>query len=260
MKKRLEDLEVLQNLRLNTNHVVLTLRLLAPFPALQPGQFVEALVKGSPSTYLRRPLSIHDADRSTSTLSLLIKEVGDGTRHLAALQAGDVLNLVYPLGKGFSMPESGPVLLIGGGCGVAPLLFLARTLAEKSIQIEILIGGSTARDIMRPDEYRQYGPLHITTEDGSVGIKGKVTDHPVFRDQLSQYKMVYTCGPDGMMRAVAAGTSVAEVPCEVSLENTMACGIGACLCCVTQTTQGNRCVCIDGPVFNTRDLLWLISV
>lgn len=260
MKKQIADLEVIQAERLNHNHIVLRLLIPPPFPSMVPGQFVEALVEGSPSTFLRRPFSIHDADPESSSISLLIKEVGIGTRQLGALKPGQKINLIFPLGKGFSKPERGPVLLIGGGCGVAPLLFLARYLSSENYPIHILIGGATADDILRLAAYQAFGEVFITTEDGSLGNKGMVTDHPVFRDGLRDYKHIFTCGPEGMMRAVAAGTTYSDIPCEVSLENMMACGIGACLCCVTQTTTGNRCVCVDGPVFNTRELLWLTSV
>jgi dihydroorotate dehydrogenase electron transfer subunit len=109
---------------------------------------------------------------------------------------------------------------------------------------------------MELDSFAQYGQVSTTTEDGTHGLKGRVTDHSVLSDNLQKFDRVYTCGPEPMMKAVAARAAAAGVFCEVSLENTMACGFGVCLCCVTDTTSGHQCVCTDGPVFNIKDLKW----
>ncbi|PKP18142.1 MAG: dihydroorotate dehydrogenase electron transfer subunit, partial [Bacteroidetes bacterium HGW-Bacteroidetes-21] len=118
-----------------------------------------------------------------------------------------------------------------------------------------LTGVRDASFVMLTDEYEKYGKVHITTEDGSVGEKGFVVHHSVF-NRLTDYSMIYTCGPEVMMKAVAKRAQEVGVECEVSLENLMACGVGACLCCVTDTPKGRKCVCTEGPVFNSKDLLW----
>ena len=222
-----------------------------------PGQFVQVLVDNSPATFLRRPISINFFDREANELWLLVQKVGAGTRKMCEKQAGATLNLIFPLGNTFSIPEKTNFkpLLIGGGVGVAPLLFLGAELHKKGVPVNFLLGARTAKDLLLLDEFKKYGNVFVTTEDGSVGEKGYVTQHSILTTcnlQLTTY--IYTCGPTPMMKAVAQFAVSHEIPCEVSLENVMACGVGACLCCVTNTREGHKCVCTDGPVFNCLDL------
>jgi dihydroorotate dehydrogenase electron transfer subunit len=215
---------------------------------IAPGQFVEVLVEGSREVMLRRPISVHDVDEKAGTMTLLIQIVGNGTRQLSTLQPGDRLNVVYPLGHGFTVDASGNhPLLVGGGAGIAPLLHLSKVLASKGIKPTVLLGGRTVGLIPVCDEFRPYADVLVATDDGSAGHHGVVTTHPAFSQS---YSMIYTCGPTPMMKAVARSAAQRSLPCEVSLENMMACGVGACLCCVTDTDQGHRCVCKDGPVFD----------
>jgi len=220
-----------------------------PLLPMTPGQFIEVRVDGEPDVMLRRPISIHDVDPKAGTITLLIQIVGKGTRRLSQLKEGDHLNLVYPLGHGFStdLPGGSRALLVGGGAGIAPLLHLSKVLNAKGVECTILLGGRTADLIPIRDEFRPYGTLCLTTDDGSLGHKGLVVSHPSFNDH---YDMIYTCGPTPMMKSVARSAAERGIRCEVSLENMMACGVGACLCCVTDTDQGHRCVCKDGPVFD----------
>lgn len=254
MTKYIHDFRVLQNREISRGYHVLKLQCPEKLPDIQPGQFAQVLVDRSPSTYLRRPISIYDAVPADNTMSLLIKVVGKGTETMTELQKGETLNIIYPLGNSFSVTEGKKVLLVGGGVGIAPMLLLAKSLFEKGNEITVLIGGRSAADIIEPELYKPYGVVGITTDDGSAGIKGLVTQHPVF-DKIGDYSMVYSCGPDPMMKAVAGIANNHGVACEVSLENLMACGIGACLCCVAETTTGNRTTCVDGPVFNVNDLV-----
>jgi len=151
--------------------------------------------------------------------------------------------------------ESAPrTLLVGGGCGVAPLLFLAKTLNQNSISPTILIGGRSKKNILRIEEYVKYGKVLVITEDGTLGEKGLITEHSIFNQQ--KFDQIYCCGPDAMMKAVGKWAIEKNIPCQISLENTMACGIGACLCCVTKTTDGHQCVCTEGPVFDIRHIEW----
>ncbi|PLX01159.1 MAG: dihydroorotate dehydrogenase electron transfer subunit [Marinilabiliales bacterium] len=255
MKKYIQDFKVVRNKRLNADNYLLEIKCLENLPEVFPGQFAEVLIENSRNVFLRRPFSIHDADPDSNTLKLLIKRVGEGTRNLGYLEEGDFVNLVYPLGNYFSLPEGENALLIGGGCGVAPLLYLARYLSEYQYFPTMLVGAKTANDILEADEYQKYGNLLVATEDGSLGEKGLVTQHFEMHN-IANYSKVYVCGPKPMMQAVAKMAADAGVECEVSLENTMACGIGACLCCVEETVHGNACTCTDGPVFNLNDLKW----
>ncbi|MDP4290197.1 MAG: dihydroorotate dehydrogenase electron transfer subunit [Bacteroidota bacterium] len=254
MKKVIRDLEVIENKPVGGNNFILLLKSTENLPPMRPGQFCQVKVDKAPEVYLRRPFSIHSVDYKAKTLTLLIKAIGKGTTVLSGITQGERLNIVYPLGNGFSLTMEPNVLLVGGGCGVAPLLFLAQTLKEMGIIPTILVGGKTTEDIPRLEAYRKIAETHVATEDGSLGEKGLVTQHTVFKTRLAEFKRVYTCGPEAMMKAVAQAAEALEIPCEVSLENTMACGIGACLCCVTETKEGHKCVCTDGPVFDSRNL------
>jgi dihydroorotate dehydrogenase electron transfer subunit len=235
--------------------VLLRLQSGQPLPDIAPGQFVQVRVDGSPSTYLRRPISIHDVGFEQNEITLLVQQVGEGTRHLAAVNEDDTINMVLPLGNGFTLPEKGEkCLLVGGGIGIAPLYYFAKVLGEKGIRPTLLLGGKTKADLLRLTDYQQLGETFVTTEDGSLGEKGFVTQHSVWQKQ--SFDKIYVCGPKPMMKAVAKLAAEKNVWCEVSLENLMACGLGACLCCVEDTVDGHVCVCKEGPVFNTRRLKW----
>ena len=238
-----------------SHSVLLQLHAEQPLPNIAPGQFVQVRIDESPSTYLRRPISIHDVDFQRNEISLLVQQIGEGTRHLVAATPGDIVNMVFPLGNGFSMPEKGEkVLLVGGGIGIAPLYYFAKVLNSKGIRPTLLLGGKTELDLLRLADYQQLGETFVTTEDGSLGEKGFVTMHSVWQQQ--NFDKIYVCGPKPMMKAVAKVAAEKDTWCEVSLENLMACGLGACLCCVEDTIDGHVCVCKEGPVFNTRRLKW----
>ena len=235
--------------------VLLRLQAVRALPDIQPGQFVQVRVDGSASTYLRRPISIHDVDLQRNEITLLVQQVGEGTRHLAAAKVGDLINTVLPLGNGFTLPgQQDKVLLVGGGIGIAPLYYFAKVLNQKGNRPTLLLGGKSQADLIRLKDYQQLGETFVTTEDGSLGEKGFVTMHSVWQEQ--SFGKIYVCGPKPMMKAVAKLADEKGVWCEVSLENLMACGLGACLCCVEDTVDGHVCVCKEGPVFNTRRLKW----
>jgi len=256
MKKYIDDFTVLSNERLNHEYVVLNLKHPSQLPDMLPGQFVEVKVENGPNTFLRRPISIHDIDKDQNTMKLLVQEIGEGTRLMGELKEGDKLNLVYPLGNSFSLPEKKRVLLVGGGCGIAPLLFMGRYLKANGVKPQFLLGARTKEGIIALEEFKKLGEVHITTEDGSLGTKGFVIHHPVVKTQTPEIDMIYTCGPEVMMKVVAKYAGNHGIKCEVSLENSMACGFGACLVCVTDTIDGNKCTCTDGPVFDSTYLKW----
>ncbi len=253
------DLRVVACERLHERCVLLRLtNAEAPLPPMVPGQFAQVRVDGSAGTFLRRPISIHFVDYGKNELHLLVQVVGDGTRWLSTLKKGDLLNVVLPLGNGFSMPTGADekVLLIGGGVGIAPLFWLGRCLKEKGITPTFLLGARSKDDLLQLNKFEECGPVYVTTEDGTAGEQGFVTQHSLLQGQ--KVSSIACCGPKPMMMAVAKYARQHGIPCEVSLENMMACGLGACLCCVEDTRRGNVCVCTEGPVFNIDDLKWQI--
>lgn len=255
MAKRIEFLKISNKIFLTSDIFLLDLESEHELPIMLPGQFAEVKVDGAQNTFLRRPVSIHDVDYQNRRIRFLIQVAGNGTKRLSELTPGEHLNIVYPLGNSFTIPPPGSrILLTGGGCGVAPLLLLARTLNMKGFSPDILLGFRNKERIIEKDLYSGLGNLAMTTEDGSEGVKGFVTDHPRIRE--GSYDSVYCCGPEPMMKAVARLCSARGISCEVSLENLMGCGIGACLCCVVDTIRGHLCTCIDGPVFNIKELKW----
>jgi len=292
LKKYVLDLEVKSVQQLNERYVLLRLTYSAPLPAMLPGQFVELQIDHEPNTFLRRPISINFVDRDANELWLLVACVGNGTKRLARLQPDDTLNAMLPLGNGFTVPynvgsassnaastssNAGSVLanagsagkrflLVGGGVGVAPLLYLGKVLKDCGSDVTYLLGARTRGDLLMLDEFEQYGRVLVTTEDGSQGEKGFVTNHSVLEQE--RFDMIQCCGPTPMMKAVARYAKAKGIDCEVSLENLMACGLGACLCCVEKVASAsnaseggeavatNVCVCKDGPVFNIKRLLW----
>ena len=249
------DLTVVTVTQVHERYVLIHLTDSQPLPPMLPGQFVEVRVDGSASTFLRRPISINFVDDEQNELWLLVATVGAGTRRLAQLHSGDRLNCVLPLGHGFTMPAAGArVLLVGGGVGVAPLLFQGAALQQQGIEPTFLLGARSESDLLMLDAFRGYGRVFTTTEDGTAGQQGFVTNHTLLNQE--SFDLIQTCGPTPMMKAVATYARQRGIECEVSLENLMACGLGACLCCVEKTTEGNVCVCKDGPVFNINRLLW----
>lgn len=258
MKKYILDLTVNSVEALSDKHVLIKLTDDKPLPEMLPGQFVEVRVDNSPSTFLRRPISINNVDYDHNELWLLVAAVGDGTRQLQKLQNGDRLNCMLPLGNSFTMPTdcSEKVLLVGGGVGVAPLLYFGKRIKAMGGEPTFLLGARSAKDVLERELFEQVGRVLITTEDGSEGEKGFVTNHSVLAQE--HFDRISTCGPKPMMMAVARYAFKNDIECEVSLENKMACGVGACLCCVEKTVEGNKCVCKEGPVMNIKKLTWQI--
>lgn len=258
MKKYILDLTVNSVEALSDKHVLIKLTDDKPLPEILPGQFVEVRVDNTPSTFLRRPISINNVDYDHNELWLLVAAVGDGTRQLQKLQKGDRLNCVLPLGNSFTMPTDNTqkVLLVGGGVGVAPLLYFGKLIKAMGGEPTFLLGARSAKDVLERELFEQVGRVLITTEDGSEGEKGFVTNHSVLAQE--HFDRISTCGPKPMMMAVARYAFKNDIECEVSLENKMACGVGACLCCVEKTVEGNKCVCKEGPVMNIKKLTWQI--
>lgn len=252
MSKRLTDMRIVSRRHLRGGMWVLDLESAdgSALPPILPGKFAQVKIEG---TLLRRPISICDV-LSPTTLRMLVRPVGDATRRLCEAPEGSVFNLLLPLGNGFELPAAGAkTLLVGGGVGCAPLSMLCRLLLEAGAEVTVAIGARTEADIDGLPELYNGAEVAVSTDDGSAGLHGLVTELPVFG---RTYDMIYVCGPTPMMKAVARIARRSDTPCVVSLENMMACGLGACLCCVEKTVRGNVCVCTEGPVFDITELTW----
>ena len=256
MRKICEDFLVQATEQLSDRHWLMRLRSSSALPEMHPGQFVQVHIDDSPTTYLRRPISINMVDYERNEILLLVAAIGDGTRHLVRKKPGEKVNCLLPLGNSFTMPCSTNerVLLVGGGVGIAPMLFLGKRLVELGVRPTFLLGARTADELLEKEMFNELGDLYLTTEDGSEGEKGYVTNHSILKEK--RFDRIATCGPKLMMMSVARYAKQNDIACEVSLENDMACGLGACLCCVEDTTDGHICVCTEGPVLNIKKLLW----
>lgn len=257
LKKHIVDLQVVSKEVLGDRFVLLKCTdPKASLPPMMPGQFAQLRVDGSKETFLRRPISINFVDTQKNEIWFLVQLVGSGSRALGRLQEGDLLNALLPLGNGFSMPASAEKkhLLVGGGVGTAPLLYMGAQMNLLGFRPTFLLGARTADMLLQLEDFKRVGDVYVTTEDGTMGEKGFVTQHSVlFKERFDR---ISVCGPSPMMKAVARFAKQNGVACEVSLENMMACGLGACLCCVEKTVKGNVCVCTEGPVFDVNELTW----
>ncbi|MGH2651033.1 MAG: dihydroorotate dehydrogenase electron transfer subunit [Actinomycetota bacterium] len=258
--------EVLSNRRAGAYRVI---QIVAPEIAEQarPGQFIEVGVGEGREFLLRRPFSIADvAQRGPlgGTLDIAVYGKGGGTSWLAELQAHESIDVIGPLGTPFGYPtELKNCLLVGGGYGAAPLYFLADQLRERGKRVDMVIGARTEARLYEPVEARRRSrSVVITTEDGSQGEPGRVTD--VMKGVLAQHEseVVYACGPNDMLRAVADYCLVHGIPCQVAVEEFMACGLGVCWTCVVPVRQKegrgweNLRTCVEGPVFNGALVWW----
>ena len=228
----------------------------------RPGQFVMIKVSDATAPLLRRPLGVHDADGRG--FELFFKVAGAGTAILSRKAPGDRLDVLGPLGRGFTVPEAGggqAAYLVGGGRGIAPLFFLARALVRSGTRPVVFYGGRTLGDIPIRERFEREGiELRCATDDGSFGFAGFVTAL-VDRDLAAiRPARLYACGPDPMMKALAAIADRHGVPAEFSLESVMGCGIGACWGCVhrikNEHGDGWVKICEEGPVFPGERILW----
>ncbi len=258
------------------------MRIASPYLAKEskPGQFVKVRCGRETEPLLRRPLGIHRVVKGG--IELLYEVVGKGTGLLSEMEKGEIVDLIGPLGKGFIIPSGqGVAILVAGGNGVAPLLFLSEALAKKNIKQRVLIGGCSKSHILCESEFKKLGAeVLVATEDGSRGYKGLVTD--LFKSASAtgnrQPATIYACGPMGMLKAVSNIARENDFLCQVSLEERMACGIGVCLGCPVKVLASQRVnglaslpahphtrtpanytykmVCKDGPVFNAAEIAW----
>lgn len=214
------------------------------------GQFVSIYCKDK-TRLLPRPISICQINKEEGTLRIVYRVVGGGTEEMSTYQAGDTIALIGPLGNGFMQRENKKAILIGGGIGIPPMVGLAEELKTKA-QVQIVAGYRD--ELFLTEELENSGTLYIATEDGSTGTKGTVID--AIKEQAVEGDVIYACGPTPMLKAVKEYALERNIECQISLEERMACGIGACLACVCKskekdhhTNVNNKRICKDGPVF-----------
>lgn len=257
--------EVLNNTRMGLSYGRIALQCTNDYSMAMPGQFVMLRVENGADPLLRRPFSIHRLvmrKRHVAGIEILYKIIGRGTRRIAALSPGDRVDILGPLGNGFTVSEDlQRVFIAGGGIGVAPLLFFASVLhsMEKGpAECTLFLGGKSRSDLLCVDEFADLGmTLHVSTDDGSAGEKGVLTRPLETAIQKKRPDMIYACGPMGMLACVAGIAERYETSCQVSVETAMACGMGACLGCAVKGRLPDAeymHVCLDGPVFDARCL------
>jgi len=213
--------------------------------AQKPGQFVNFRLEG---LFLRRPISVYDS--AAGQLTVIYKTVGKGTRQMAGMQPGAVLNVLTGLGNGYDLSRAGDKpLLLGGGVGVPPLYLLAKQLIAQGRQVTSVLGFNTRAEVFGEAEFRALGcEVTVTTADGSYGTKGFVTDA-----LPEEYSYFYTCGPEPMLKAVYAKTKTSG---QFSFEERMGCGFGACMGCSCKTVTGYKRICREGPVLEKEEIIW----
>lgn len=252
MKKFLENAEILRNEAIIPDVWQMVFHAPRIAAEAKPGQFVNMQKQGG-QTFLRRPFGIVDADAETGAVTIIYRLVGIGTHEMAAMKAGDVISAEGPLGEGVFTTAPGKALLVGGGVGLAPLIFLAKRL-EKPV---VLVAGKTAAETFWTKFFEPYAEkIYVTTDDGSRGIKGfAVHALPAIFGE-NAIDRVSVCGPTVMMQTIAEAAEQAGVACEVSMEKRMACGFGVCLGCTFESKlSGKRYkVCADGPVFPAKEV------
>ena len=256
-----EDCQILENTKVAADHFKISFACKNISKNAKPGQFVQILIDGvgvgHDRPLLRRPFSFHKITKNG--FEVLYHIVGNGTKLLSAAKNGQTLNIIGPLGNGFDIKKDKIAVLIGGGCGSAPLYCLEEEMKKRKIESHFFMGASTNGLLLcQSDLARLKTKLYISTDDGSCGEKCNVA--ALYSSYLSSFDkkktVLYACGPKAMLKAVKDIAIKENIQCQVSLEEHMACGIGACLGCVVETVKGNRRVCKDGPVFEAKDLKW----
>lgn len=242
------------------------LRLSAPGIAasILPGQFVHVKIPNMEGHILRRPFSVFARNRESGTIDILYQVVGYGTDRMTELAPGCQVEMIGPIGQHWSAAEGvRRALLVGGGVGAAPLFMLAEQLLERGVDTHIVLGASTADALVCLPSYERLSckSLVCSTNDGTYGRSGYCT--PLVEEAIAAaadegepFGYMATCGPEPLMKAVSAIAADAGIPCQLSMERRMACGIGACLSCVVDTTDGKKRACVDGPVFDAEEIVW----
>ena len=257
-----QTVQIVSNERDTDQYFRLVVRAPKIVPLIQPGQFAHVRIPPMRDALLRRPFSIFQT--ADDTFSILYKTVGKGTDVLSRMRPGEELGVIAPLGHGFTVPKRGreTPLLVAGGYGMAAMYLLAQRSPQKGI---VFVGGRRRADILCEKEFAALGwDVKVTTEDGSHGKKGLVTQSLLAAIKNSKLKTqnykIYACGPTGMLKAVGKMADEFNVPAELSMDEHMCCGMGTCLACVIPVKTGDgweyQRTCTEGPVFDSRQILW----
>lgn len=254
-----ETVTVVSQKQIGTGIYDLTIQTKEIAAAAKAGQFV-SVYSNDASKLLPRPISLCGIDRKAGTLRLVYRVTGEhtGTEEFSRLQAGDTMKIMGPLGNGFTVEKGKKAFLIGGGIGVPPMLQLAKEMKDAGENFQIVMGYRDAGTFLL-NEFKEQGESFVATEDGSVGTKGNVLD--AIRENHLDADVIYACGPTPMLRALKAYAEEQNMTCYVSMEERMACGIGACLACVCNSTDKDahsnvktKRICKEGPVFNAKEV------
>ena len=254
-----ETVTVVSQKQIGTGIYDLTIQTKEIAAAAKAGQFV-SVYSNDASKLLPRPISLCGIDRKAGTLRLVYRVTGEhtGTEEFSRLQAGDTMKIMGPLGNGFTVEKGKKAFLIGGGIGVPPMLQLAKEMKDAGENFQIVMGYRDAGTFLL-DEFKEQGESFVATEDGSVGTKGNVLD--AIRENHLDADVIYACGPTPMLHALKEYAQEQNMTCYVSMEERMACGIGACLACVCNSTEKdahsnvkNKRICKEGPVFNAKEV------
>lgn len=262
MPGRLKELGTVTSISpLASDHCYLELRAPRIAALVQPGQFVFLRCTEGTAPLLRRPLSICRLDAAKGTIGLLVKIVGQGTRIISQYQPGATVDMMGPIGTAFPVVERAKPVLVAGGVGVAPLVLLAERLAAAGSCPHIIVGAPTQRGLFLTDHLKSVGRVSLMTEDGSAGEKGLPTAPLAVGLARQEYTHIYACGPRGMLAEVTRLAREYGIPGYISLEERLACGIGACSGCAVpvltpQGEQGFKKVCVDGPIFTTTEVIF----
>ena len=261
-----ERARILANAKVGPNLYLMTLDAPGIVAAIEPGQFVHMLVPGMEAHILRRPFSVYACDAAAGTLEILYQAVGFASEHMTGLvpgQCGDA-ELIGPVGRTWRpAPDARRALLVGGGVGAAPLFMLCESLVAAGVRTDVVLGAQTETALACRARYEALldAPPRCATDDGSFGRAGFCTS--LVAEALAEaaevgepYDYLAVCGPEPLMKIVAGMAAEAGVPCEVSMEKRMACGVGACLSCVVDTVNGKLRACVDGPVFDAAKVVW----
>jgi len=290
MEKLQHKTRIVGNKKVRGNYYAVTLAAPGIAGNALPGQFVEVKIEGRGQPFLRRPFSIHRI-KGKDKVELLYEIKGRGTEILSQKMPGEYLDIIGPLGNGFSYERrtsakrsaASPkgtnderLILVAGGMGVAPLLFLAEQLFRRPSSVVrrnilVLLGAKNKKEVLCVKEFKKLGcEVKISTDNGSMGFKGRVTDllrtlrttneceaKRSLPEGDERRTTIYACGPSPMLKEISRISSECKIPAQVSMEEHMSCGIGVCMGCVVDTRLGYKRVCKDGPVFNAQDLVWL---
>lgn len=248
--------KVVANEKLSPRFSLLKLDAKSLINRIKPGQFIHIRVSDTLTPFFRRPFSVY---RARKYIEIFYEAVGPGTEILSAKKKGDTLDILGPLGKEFSMPPKGTkqVVMVAGGIGVAPFLILSDKLKNKGYEMILLYGGRTRGHVYGFEDFKKNGcKVFIATDDGSVGVKGRVSKLFLRIGKDPKTTFIYTCGPASMMAALQEFAKKNKMKGEAACEEVMACALGACLGCSIRTTQGYKTVCYDGPVFDLNEVIF----